>query len=75
MMEVHLQAMRGKMGARTYYACLMPMSAVPQPIVVLASWSPKLPENNSAAKPKATNVINVCFGWPGREGLVNVAGT
>lgn len=30
MMQVHLPAMRGKMGTRTYYACLMPMSAVPQ---------------------------------------------
>lgn len=30
MMFVHVPAMRGKMGNRTYYACLMPMSAVPQ---------------------------------------------
>ena len=29
-MEVHVPAMRGKMGTRTYYACLMPMNAVPQ---------------------------------------------
>ncbi len=29
-MEVHVPAMRGKMGARTYYACLMPLNAVPQ---------------------------------------------
>lgn len=29
-MEVHVPAMRGKMGSRTYYACLMPMNAVPQ---------------------------------------------
>src|SRR3954471_7029867 len=29
-MEVHVPAMRGKMGSRTYYGCLMPMNAVPQ---------------------------------------------
>jgi DNA sulfur modification protein DndB len=29
-MEVSVPAMRGKMGTRTYYACLMPMNAVPQ---------------------------------------------
>jgi DNA sulfur modification protein DndB len=29
-MEFHVPAMRGKMGTRTYYACLMPMKAVPQ---------------------------------------------
>jgi DNA sulfur modification protein DndB len=29
-MDVHVPAMRGKMGTRTYYACLMPMSAVSQ---------------------------------------------
>lgn len=28
-MYVHVPAMRGKIGSRTYYACLMPMSAVP----------------------------------------------
>lgn len=29
-MQVHVPAMRGKMGSRTYYSCLMPLSAVPQ---------------------------------------------
>ncbi len=29
-MEVHVPAMRGKMGTRTYYGVLMPMNAVPQ---------------------------------------------
>jgi DNA sulfur modification protein DndB len=29
-MFVHVPAMRGKMGGRTYYSCLMPMSAVPK---------------------------------------------
>jgi len=28
-MLVHVPAMRGKMGSRTYYACLMPLSAIP----------------------------------------------
>ena len=28
-MFVHVPAMRGKIGSRTYYACLMPMSAIP----------------------------------------------
>lgn len=28
-MYVHVPAMRGKMGSRTYYACLMPLSAIP----------------------------------------------
>ena len=30
MLEVRIPAMRGKMGSRTYYSCLMPMSGVPQ---------------------------------------------
>jgi DNA sulfur modification protein DndB len=29
-MEVHVPAMRGKMGSRTYYSCLMPLNAIPQ---------------------------------------------
>ena len=28
-MYVHVPAMRGKLGSRTYYSCLMPMSAIP----------------------------------------------
>ena len=30
MLEVRVPAMRGKMGTRTYYSCLMPMQGVPQ---------------------------------------------
>ena len=33
MLEVRVPAMRGKMGSRTYYSCLMPMQGVPQFIV------------------------------------------
>jgi DNA sulfur modification protein DndB len=29
-MQVHVPAMRGRMGSRTYYSCLMPLNAVPQ---------------------------------------------
>jgi DNA sulfur modification protein DndB len=29
-MQVHVPAMRGKMGSRTYYSCLLPLNAVPQ---------------------------------------------
>jgi DNA sulfur modification protein DndB len=29
-LEIRVPAMRGKMGGRTYYSCLMPMSGVPQ---------------------------------------------
>ena len=29
-LEIRVPAMRGKMGSRTYYAVLMPMSGVPQ---------------------------------------------
>ncbi len=28
-MYVHVPAMRGQIGNRTYYSCLMPMSAMP----------------------------------------------
>ena len=28
-MYVHVPAMRGNIGSRTYYACLMPLSAIP----------------------------------------------
>lgn len=38
MMEVHVPAMRGKMGTRTFYGCLMPMNAVPQ-FFKFTDWS------------------------------------
>lgn len=43
-MEVHVVAMRGKMGTRTYYACLMPMNAVPQ-FFKFTDWSGISPED------------------------------
>lgn len=43
-MEVHVPAMRGKMGTRTYYACLMPMSAVPQ-FFKFTNWAGISPED------------------------------
>lgn len=43
-MEVRVPAMRGKMGSRTYYSCLMPMSAVPQ-FFKFTDWSGMLPED------------------------------
>ena len=43
-MEVHVPAMRGKMGSRTYYSCLMPLSAVPQ-FFKFTNWSGMLPED------------------------------
>ncbi len=44
MMEVHVPAMRGKMGSRTYYSCLMPLNAVPQ-FFKFTNWSGMLPED------------------------------
>lgn len=38
MLEVRIPAMRGKMGSRTYYSCLMPMSGVPQ-FFKFTNWS------------------------------------
>lgn len=43
-MEVHVPAMRGKMGARTYYSCMMPMSAVPQ-FFRFTDWAGISPED------------------------------
>src|ERR1700736_3282986 len=43
-MQVHVPAMQGKMGSRTYYACLMPLSAVPQ-FFKFTDWSGMLPED------------------------------
>ena len=30
MLDIRVPAMRGKMGSRTYYSCLMPLKAIPQ---------------------------------------------
>ena len=43
-MEVHVPAMRGKMGSRTYYACLMPLNAVPQ-FFKFTDWAGISPED------------------------------
>lgn len=43
-MFVHVPAMRGKMGTRTYYACLMPMSAVPN-LFKFTDWAGFTPED------------------------------
>lgn len=43
-MYVHVPAMRGKMGSRTYYACLMPLSAIPN-LFKFTDWADFLPED------------------------------
>lgn len=43
-MYVHVPAMRGKIGSRTYYACLMPMSAVPN-LFKFTDWAGFTPED------------------------------
>lgn len=43
-MFVHVPAMRGKMGSRTYYACLMPLSAIPN-MFKFTDWRGFTPED------------------------------
>lgn len=43
-MYVHVPAMRGKLGTRTYYACLMPMSAIPN-LFKFTNWAGFTPED------------------------------
>ncbi len=43
-MFVHVPAMRGKIGSRTYYACLMPMSAIPN-LFKFTNWIDFSPED------------------------------
>lgn len=43
-MYVHVPAMRGKMGTRTYYACLMPLSAIPN-LFKFTDWAEFTPED------------------------------
>ena len=43
-MDVHVPAMRGKMGSRTYYSCLMPLNAVPQ-FFKFTDWAGISPED------------------------------
>ena len=43
-MYVHVPAMRGKIGNRTYYSCLMPMSAIPN-MFKFTNWIGFTPED------------------------------
>src|ERR1700691_2322012 len=43
-MFVHVPAMRGKIGSRTYYSCLMPMSAIPN-LFKFTDWAGFTPED------------------------------
>lgn len=43
-MFVHVPAMRGQIGSRTYYACLMPMSAIPN-LFKFTDWAGFTPED------------------------------
>lgn len=43
-MYVHVPAMRGKLGSRTYYSCLMPMSAIPN-LFKFTDWAGFTPED------------------------------
>ncbi|MFT3941571.1 DNA sulfur modification protein DndB [Rhodopseudomonas sp.] len=43
-MYVHVPAMRGKIGSRTYYSCLMPMSAIPN-LFKFTNWIGISPED------------------------------
>lgn len=44
MLEIRVPAMRGKMGSRTYYSCLMPMKGVPQ-FFKFTNWAGISPED------------------------------
>ena len=62
-MYVHVPAMRGKIGSRTYYACLMPMSAVPN-LFKFTDWAGFTPEDreqrvlNEKRVPELRDYIN-----------------
>lgn len=43
-MFVHVPAMRGKLGSRTYYSCLMPLSAIPN-LFKFTDWAGFTPED------------------------------
>jgi DNA sulfur modification protein DndB len=43
-MYVHVPAMRGQMGSRTYYSCLMPLSAIPN-LFKFTDWAEFTPED------------------------------
>jgi DNA sulfur modification protein DndB len=62
-MYVHVPAMRGKLGSRTYYACLMPMSAIPN-LFKFTDWNGFTPEDreqrvlNESRVPELRDYIN-----------------
>lgn len=62
-MYVHVPAMRGKIGTRTYYACLMPMSAIPN-LFKFTDWAGFTPEDreqrvlNEKRVPELRDYIN-----------------
>lgn len=62
-MYVHVPAMRGKIGSRTYYACLMPMSAIPN-LFKFTDWQGFTPEDreqrvlNEKRVPELRDYIN-----------------
>lgn len=62
-MFVHVPAMRGKIGSRTYYACLMPMSAIPN-LFKFTDWAGFTPEDreqrvlNEKRVPELRDYIN-----------------
>ncbi|MBS1700920.1 MAG: DNA sulfur modification protein DndB [Armatimonadetes bacterium] len=44
MMYVHVPAMKGRIGSRTYYACLMPLNAIPN-LFKFTDWAGFTPED------------------------------
>jgi DNA sulfur modification protein DndB len=62
-MYVHVPAMRGRIGSRTYYACLMPMSAIPN-LFKFTDWAGFTPEDreqrvlNEKRVPELRDYIN-----------------
>lgn len=62
-MYVHVPAMRGKIGSRTYYACLMPLSAIPN-LFKFTDWVGFTPEDreqrvlNEKRVPELRDYIN-----------------
>ena len=70
-MFVHVPAMRGKMGTRTctYYACLMPLSAVPN-LFKFTDWAGFTPEDREQ---RVLNVKRVPESRPLRQILQAIA--
>lgn len=58
-MYVHVPAMRGKIGSRTYYACLMPMSAIPN-LFKFTDWAGFTPEDREQRILNEKRVPELC---------------